>query len=532
MRAKLSKILDIIYKERKILLLFILSTAYFIFQHHVALSWDFSSYVENAKYWYSGGMYFEPLRPPLMPFVLGILSFVGYRTAEFIYIFIVSALFLYSSIRLADALKFKRTTFYALSLNPFILVMGLINGTELLSVALLEISIAMLIEKSHMSGLFLGLSALARYTGLALFPLLLLAGSAKKIAKSIILFSIPVSIWFCYNYIRSGNLFTSLADQYANNILYRDYLMRPMEPLHFLAVTNLLLPFFLIGLVLVIYYILDHIMKKMIRKKIKKEESIVKSISDLIKDKKAEIIMLAILLFSVFSYSNIPIKDPRYLFTIVIPVIYFSYIGLERLCRISKKHVVHISIIIFILSFTLLLFAEATRMEEKPMIKELYYDSPDKYLSAIGTLHSLEIENCSLMSNAWVLMNYLGQPSEPSTRLLFVEEDLEKGKIMLLFFGIGEPDYVNDKDFIDSQPVIYKDSNYVILGKKDICLPQDIIDTSYLEELEKTIYRRDNVHINTNPCIILFGNKPLLEKSCNLINLNGFTLDENRWTGA
>ncbi|MEA2003525.1 MAG: hypothetical protein U9O53_01040 [archaeon] len=532
MRTKTSEILDIIYKDRKILFLFILSTAYFIFQHHVALSWDFSSYVENARYWYSGGMYFEPLRPPLMPFALGISSFVGYRAAEFLYIFIVSALFLYSSIRLADALKFKRTAFYALSLNPFILVIGLINGTELLSVALLELSVAMLIEKNHMSGLFLGLSALARYTGLALFPLLLLAGNAKKIAKSIILFSIPVSIWFCYNYIKSGNLFTSLADQYANNILYRNYLMQPMDPMHFLAVTNLLLPFFLTGLIIIILYLLDHIIKKIAGRKIKREESIVKSISDLISDKKAEIIMLAILIFSIFSYSGIPIKDPRYLFTIVIPVIYISYVGLERLCRISKRSVTMAAIIIFMLSFTLLLFAEATRMEEKPMIKELYYDSPDKYLLSIETLHSLEIENCSLMSNAWVLMNYLGQPSKEFPRREFVEEELEKGEIMLFFFDTGEPDYINDQQFIDTLPVIYRNQDYFILQKTGTCLLQEKQDTTYLEKLDIIVYRQKESHINTDPCIILFGSKPLLERSCNLVNMNGFTLDENRWTGA
>ncbi|MCK5042626.1 MAG: hypothetical protein KAR51_01245, partial [Candidatus Aenigmarchaeota archaeon] len=108
----------------------------------------------------------------------------------------------------------------------------------------------------------------------------------------------------------------------------------------------------------------------------------------------------------------------------------------------------------------------------------------------------------------------------------------ENGKIMLLFYNIGEPDYVRDKQFIESLPIIYQNERYIILGKEDACLPQEVIDTSYLEGLKKIVYRRDNMTININPCIILFGDSPLLERSCNLINLNGFTQDENRWTGA
>ena len=191
--------------DKKMLILFILATAYFLFQHHAALSWDFSSYVENAKYLFSGGTYFEPLRPPLMPFILGILSIFGFSIAEYMYIILASALFMYSSAKLAETLDFDKVAFYAVSLNAYVLISGLYNGTELLSVALLELSIAAIIKKEEISGFYLALSALSRYTGLALFPLLIFLGNPKKIVKSIILFSIPLSIWFLYNYIKFGN---------------------------------------------------------------------------------------------------------------------------------------------------------------------------------------------------------------------------------------------------------------------------------------------------------------------------------------
>ncbi len=510
--------------DKKMLILFILVTAYFIFQHQASLSWDFSSYVENAKYLFSGGTYFEPLRPPLMPFILGILSIFGFSMAEYLYIILISALFMHSSAKLAEALRFDKVAFYAVSLNAYILISGLYNGTELLSVALLELSIAAVIKKEAISGFYLGLSALARYTGLGLFPVLLLLGNPKKIVKSMILFSIPIGIWFLYNYIRFGNLFTSIADQYANNILYRDYLIQPANPLHFLAVLNIFVPFFIIGLALGIYSLAQYIYKG--------RENIRSCLKSAFDNRKAEILMLAILIFSVMSYMNIPMKDPRYLFTLTVPAIYYSYLGIRYAAKKIGKKTAALAIVMFLMTFSLVLTAEITRMDGKPLIKELYYDTPYIYLDAIGTLKNAGIEDCSLMSNAWVLMNYLGQPSEPSTRREFVEEDIENGKIMLFFFTIGEPDYVRDKQFIESLPIIYQDNSYIILGKKDICLPQEVVDTSYLEDLKRIVYRRDNMTINTNPCIILFGNTPLLEKSCNLVNLNGFRQDENRWTGA
>jgi len=510
--------------DKKMLILFILATAYFIFQHHASLSWDFSSYVENARYWFSGGTYFEPLRPPLMPFILGILSVFGLSIAEYMYIILISALFMHSSAKLAEALRFDRIAFYAVSLNAYILMSGLYNGTELLSVALLELSIAAVIRKEAISGLYLGLSALARYTGLGLFPLLIFLGNPKKIVKSIILFSIPIGIWFLYNYIRFGNLFTSIADQYANNILYRDYLIQPANPLHFIAVLNIFIPFFIIGLALGIYSLAQYIYKG--------RENIRSCLKSAFDNRKAEIIMLAILIFSVMSYMNIPMKDPRYLFTMTVPAIYYSYLGVRYAAKKINKRTAALAIVMFLLTFSLVLAAEITRMDGKPLIKELYYDTPDIYLDAIGTLNDAGLKDCSLMSNAWVLINYLGQPCEDFPRQQFVREDLEKGNILLLFFRVGEPEYVQDKEFIDSLPVISRTQDYIILGRTGACLPQEKQDTTYLEKLDLIVYRIKGEHINTNPCIILLGNTPLLEKSCNLINMNGFRQDENRWTGA
>ena len=512
--------------EKKILILFILSTAYFLFQHYVSFSWDFSSYVENARYFFSDGSYLEPLRPPLMPLLLGSLSFLGFRVAEYMFIFLASYLFMQSSVKLADALKFNRIAFYALSLNAYILLLGLYNGTELLSVALLELSIASIIRQESISGFWLGLSAMARYTGLALAPILFLLLNPKKIIKSLVLFSIPVGIWFIYNYLKWGNLFTSIADQYANNILYREYLIQPIEPLHFLIVLNIFAPFFIIGLVRDLYSVFEEMHKKY------KQVNILENVKAIITDKKAEILMFGILLFSVISYSNIPLKDARYLFTMTVPAIYYSYLGVRYIASKIKRPIVTLSIVLFLLSFVFVISGEITRINDDSIISFFDYDTPDKYLDSIERLDTLGVKNCSVMSNAWVLMNYLGQTSKNPPRAEFVEEELENGEIMVLFYSIGEPEYVRDATFMDTLPTLHKSDSYIILGETDVCLPVETVENTYTGGLAKVIYKLQGETINTNPCIILFGRKPLLEKSCNLVNLNGFKLDENRWTGA
>ena len=51
-----------IKSNKLMILLFIASTIFFLYQHHVAFSWDFNSYVLNAKYWFADGNYLEDFR--------------------------------------------------------------------------------------------------------------------------------------------------------------------------------------------------------------------------------------------------------------------------------------------------------------------------------------------------------------------------------------------------------------------------------------------------------------------------------------
>ena len=182
-----------VLKENWIIaVLFLISTIYFITLHFTNLSWDFMTYILNAEYWAGDRIYYESGRAPLVPFFFYVFRFLGRTLAEVWFILSVSVLFTYSSVRLAKICKIEPWIFYALSLNSYVLAMGIGSGTELLTLALLELFIAEIIEGAW-SGIFIGLAFLARHTILTLAPLVILHKRFRHAILSGFLFIFVVS---------------------------------------------------------------------------------------------------------------------------------------------------------------------------------------------------------------------------------------------------------------------------------------------------------------------------------------------------
>jgi len=492
----MEKLLERCKENKTIIALFLISTLFFIYQHRSSVTWDFSAYVLNAQYWFSGGAYFEPLRPPLMPFLLGVFSFLGWKAAEYVFIIFVSVLFLYSSLKLSEALKFDPTLFYLLSLNPYVLVMGLLNGTELLSFVFLELFLWALLKDRSSSGIFLGLACLSRYSMLCFLPLILFHRNLKKIIKSLFFFSLSLSPWLAYNFYKFGNFFTSIADQYANNILYRGYIVQHFNFFELILVPNVLLPFFLFGIFIAV-------------KKLTKNLSMEKS--------KAEILMFLILAISLYSFFRIPIKSVRYLFPLILPVVYFSYLGVKKSKAFSK--VFSISLIMLSLVTSFLWFSSIP-------VEPLHL-----YSSSIDTLNKLNLTNCSVSSNAWVMLNYLGKHAIPYPRRELVNSTIQEGYVLLLFKSPKEPKYVLNETFISSLPVVFENNRYVIIFKGGRCKPPEIFDKTYLEQVNDYKLKTCGKGINHNPCFTVFHDFSTLEALCNFINFKGFKVDEYRYGG-
>jgi len=495
-QIKIKKIFNFLNENKVIIFLFIFSTLLFLCQRSINFSWDFCSYILNSKYWFAHSNYFEPFRPPLMSFIIAIFSFFGWKSSEYFYTIAVSFLFMISSVKLAESLKLNKNIFYLLSLNPYILITGMVNGTELLSLSFLELFIAYLIKNKN-SGIFLGLASLSRYTCISFFPLLLFHRKIKSIIKNFILFVIPFIPWFIYNYIKFGNMFMGIADSYANNIYFRSYIHQDINYMHIIYVVNFFLPFFLFGLIFTLFKIFKSL----------KDNSFIYNWKKFIEKNIADILMILILIFSLYGYFKIPIKTSRYLFNMILPTVYFSIIGINSI-KIKKLNFKRLAVIIIIILNLFLIFQYFTVQNHYK--KKMYVD-------ALENINEMGIrDNCSFMSNSWVFLNYLGRKTSIFPRKQLVPYYINEGHYMLFFNHVLEPSYVHNETFMSRFPIIFKNKDYILIGNNN-CTEIMKLDRTYMDMLNETVYAIWNESVETNPCNILFSNK-FIKKTCEIIN--------------
>ncbi len=447
-----------ITREKGIIALFFaLSTAFLIYQHTTGISWDFSVYVLNAQYIFSGGNYIEWYRSPLPSILIFILSPFGYLTAEYLYISMVSMLHLYACLKFAERFKLNRAIFYVLSLSVFILFRGMLVGSELLSLSLLMLFLTHIDNRK--SGMFLGLAFLARYSNIIFLPLLFMKDwrkDWKKIVTSLVLFLLVLSPWLVYNQVQTGSPFTSVFNSYALNVYFRkDYMFEPPNPIDFLVAINFLTPLLLLG-----------ILKNMTLKK-------------------EDILMFLVLLLSAFSYMNLPHKEARYLIALVIPAVYFSMIWLKD----SKYRNVIVFVIVALNVFSVALF-----------LPHAYLEKDASYRKVVERM-----DDCGAKSNAWVPLTYLGKLTGPAPRQEMLNASIEKGYRIVLFKAAREPEYVKDGEFLRRFPIIHEGEYYYIIGDTDKCLEVETIDKTYTQRLNETVFRSTGESIETDPVKFLLS---------------------------
>lgn len=263
------------------ILLFLFSTGFFVYQHSTGVSWDFSVYLMNSHYLFTGDGFFEIGRPPLASFLLGI--------GEYAYIILVSLLGLFACIKFSEKYKLRPEVFYAFLLSPFVLTNGFSVGTEFLSLSLTILFFAYI--ERPVSGLFAGLGALAHYNNLP--NILFLLFNRKTLLKSLLVCALVFTPWLVFNYVLTGNPVYSFLDQYIKNVAARSYYFMMPDVTHFIYLASFSIPFIIYG------------MKKSLNKRI-------------------NLLMFSFLLFRLVLYVIVPFKTPRYLFLVVIPFAFFS----------------------------------------------------------------------------------------------------------------------------------------------------------------------------------------------------------------
>jgi len=431
--------------------LFLASTLFFLIQHYFDFGWDFAAYIINAKYLFYGGNYYEVYRAPLISIIMAPLLLLG-RASQYLYVFLVSSLFLFSVNKLSNALhekyfaKFKitkKTTlflFYFFSLNFFILTFAFMAGTELLALSLFQLFLAYFILNKN-SGHWLALAFLSRYNFFVFVPFLFFNKSIKQIGKNLGLFFIVTFPWLLFNKIRWGNFFTSIADAFYLNVFSRLDRVQAFNFSSLLQVTNWFLPFLIIGLLVPIVLL--------IRSKDWKISSY-----------KYELLFLAVFLFFFYDIYSIPFKIVRYMFNMSLPIAFFSTLGTIFIIKnIRKKTLQKIFTTILLIGFFISLSITSNY--------SFVMDESDKmYGSAAWSIETLGLTDCQILSPHWVPVNYY----TGNVRFMpyTIQEGLERNEIILIFHQYPTMDDKFTLEELNDYPQLRKTETHIILANENI----------------------------------------------------------------
>ena len=443
-------------------ILFVFATTFFLVQHYFDFSWDFAAYLINAKYLFYGGNYFEVYRAPMISLILAPLLLFG-KAAPYLYIFLVSCLFLYSTKKLSDALYEKHFTkfnitkktilflFYFFSLNIFTLTFGLVVGTELLALSFFQLFLAYFILNKN-SGHWLALAFLSRYNFFIFVPFLFLNKSLKKILKNLSLFFIVTFPWLLFNKIHWGNFFTSIADAFYLNVFSR---LDRFQPFHFsslFVITNWFLPFFIIGLLVPVILL-------------------IRSRDWKISSYKYEILFAIILVLFFYDIYTIPFKVIRYMFNMSLPIAFFSTLGTIFIIKnLHKENLKKTFTIVLMVGFFVSLVILCQQ--------SFKIDNSDKmYLDAANGIEELGLTECQVLSPHWVPVNYYTGNVRffPYT----IQESINKNEIALIFYNYPTMDDLFDKSSIDNYSQLMKTETYVIIANENITTKNCIKNQGY-----------------------------------------------------
>lgn len=435
--------------------LLVYSTIFFLVQHYLHLSWDFSAYVINAKYFFHQGDYFEVYRAPLSSLLLGIFLFLG-KFGEYLYVVFVNLFFFYANLKLSRVLfdkyskrivvsqEFFSFLFYYFSLSGFVLAFGLVEGTEMLSLAFFELFLAFFILRKS-SGLFLGLAVLSRYNFLLFFVFLFFDKKVSRIFKNLVLFLIPILPWLIYNRFRFGNFFSSIVDSYYLNVLSRLSLVQQFSPTRLLLLLTWFLPFFLLGLFLALRFLFSE--KKTVSKSFSRRAVVL-------------LFFLSLLFFLIDVYS-IPYKVTRYMFNLSLPVAFLSCFGFIFLFHLFprlfqyRRIILAGLLIIFVITGTLLLVQEHKSLNEKRILT-----------NAANKIIELNLTQCRVLSSSWVPVNYY------TNNVFFLGKTLpaaiNNNEIVLVFPDWPTRDDTFNMSDLKKYPKLFENEQFMLIGAKTL----------------------------------------------------------------
>ncbi len=159
---------------------------------------------------YGNLFYFEIVRAPLTGLMMVPFAAFGSMAIP-AYVAFALALLLVAVLCLSRQLRMQPVLLSLLFLTPYVaLFLTLLNGTEVISIALLLFTVVLLLRKDWKAGALLALAALAKYPNLIFMPLILLVPKGQRL-RALAAFAAVTAPWLAFNAIWFGNPLFSYA---------------------------------------------------------------------------------------------------------------------------------------------------------------------------------------------------------------------------------------------------------------------------------------------------------------------------------
>lgn len=455
------------FKNRKeiffLVMSFITSVIFFVWQKKF-FSWDFSVYLMNAEYIFKD-FYFEWLRAPFASWIMAVLIPLGRQFAIHSFVVIVSLFYFFALKLFHDRflIKYRNSEFfYLLAINPFILGFGLQMGTELLSISLIILFLAFAF--SCPSVIFLSLSMLTRYSNILLLPLIFFQKNIKRVFLGLLIISLIFMPWFIVNYLGTGHALTSLGDYYTLNVLEQAKSQLELKKFlsDLLVVFNMLIPFIIIGIL--------NLIKRW------------NNLGD--KEKVLIYLLIVVSLLTILTYLFNSLKDPRYMFNLALPAVYFSFLGLnfiiEKIRIKELKKAIRYFLIIFLIFLAISTFYI---MQEK-------IGNEDKLEQTKEIIQKID-NNCTISSDLWVYFDWHGKKAIPPPFALYSQNESQASSMVnegynLILFKPGEA-YQKNLPLIQvlNESIKEDNKNYIWLYNNSACKQLDKINQTYIGSLKE-----------------------------------------------
>ncbi len=362
----------------------------------------FGGYLSNSIL-YSNTFYFESLRAPLTGIFMVPFSLLGSNIGMPLYFAFVLFLLLYSIFKISASIKIDPILLILIIFTPYISIfLMLLNGTEIVSIALLLIFLSFLFKKSWKSGIILALAGLAKYPNLIFLPLLffLPKKERKNAFASFFLITIP---WLLFNtvvfhdpifsYVISVGAFSGGGTQvyFPINIIIQSLLLILPE----------LFPIaFIILIVMCVLYIKR---KKYGVYKIKLKKSLI--------DNYKYKIAISFFVLGIFAWSITSMRGsindlPRLGYLIYTgAALFFTilFFDIIKKLKLSVKNIYAYCIIALFIIYVIILLTWF------PYNGYVFYGSKSQVLlNAENSISIQGIGSCNIISNNWVYLKYLG----------------------------------------------------------------------------------------------------------------------------